>query len=136
MIDFLYYCYYFGTYKQPGHYLHAPNMGQAGYSDRHSQMTYLDGELAPKNSGQRQFEAKCWRLTGFSFGDYSAMSWWDRTDDHRMGSNGIIFIPGYKVGQITMVSLAGKYFPQISDRISKLTILPGFDTYSKGTNNA
>lgn len=98
-------------------------------------MTYLDAQLAPKNTNQKQFEAQFWRLYDFPFGDYSAFSWWDRTVDSRYGSNCIIFVPGHIVDQITMVSLARKYFPKLDEKISKLTLMPEFKTYSRGKTN-
>lgn len=121
-----------GCYEQAGHYLFAPYMRSPGRAEGHRQMNFLDGQLAPEGTGQKQFEAKFWRLSGFAFKDYSAFSWWDRTVDSRSGSNSIIYVPGHIVDQITMVSLARKYFPQIDAKISKLTLIPGFATYSRG----
>lgn len=135
MTDFYFQCYYFGCHQTAGHYLFGPGMNWKCNSDRHRDMSYLDAKLAPKGTNQKQFEAKFWRLKDYSFGDYSAFSWWDRTVDSRMGSNSIIFVPGHIVDQITMVGLAKKYFPNFEEKISKLTLIPGFETLSRGTKN-
>ena len=132
MSKFLHFCYYFGCQNRPGHYLFGPDMSSVPHTEQADQMTYLDGKLAPDNN-QKQFEAQFWRLFNYPFGEYSAFSWWDRTVDSRRGSNCIIFVPGHIVDQITMESLARKYFPQMADKVSKLTLIPEFKTKSRGT---
>jgi len=89
--------YYFGTYRQPGHYLWRQNQQRvkfAGYGEQFHWVdcelpwNHIDGRLNPPQriEGQAFFYPQSKGYCGFAFANF--------TDDHRGSANSAFFIPG------------------------------------------
>ena len=124
---FLNVVYYFGCWRESGHYLHAPGMQRVWDCS----LAYLDGILAPAGIGEREFLARAWRLHGYVASPYSAFSWWDRSVDKRNKSNSTIFVPGDTVTIGSMWKLAVQYYPEVFDRLPPILFQPEFHLRTK-----
>ena len=107
--------FFFGCAKgdQSGHRMHKSRFSDMQYQEvarlvysnpwRHS----IDGTLAPAGCGQKQGQALLHCKDG-----WTAISFWDRTGDSRMGSNSAFLAKGdYTFAE--MINLASTAFPEI-----------------------
>ena len=107
--------FFFGCAKgdQPGHRMHKPRVSAMHYQEvgrfmyRNPWGLSLDGALAPEEREQKQGQALLHRRNG-----WTAISFWDRTGDSRMGSNSAFLAKGdYTFAE--MINLASAAFPEI-----------------------
>lgn len=93
-------CLYFGCIDRPGHHLHGlVSQGTASYAwlgVRELRLQELFGGIDAKlcwNSSHRHIQDE-----GRAFithqGEWTALAFWDRTIDHRPGSNSAFFVQG------------------------------------------
>jgi hypothetical protein len=112
--------FFFGCLKdmdeqhtEAGHYLREPGYRQA---DRRSVITpfgSLDGTLCP-TGGEQQGLAKLHHKDG-----WTAMGFWDRTGDTRMGSNSNFIVRGTYTFE-EMCKLAQEQYPELWKRIGQV----------------
>lgn len=112
--------YYFGCNNGPGHYMHSPGMrtGDDLTDRRHiSRLTGanpwgygIDGNLCPADPEQLQGRA----LLHYKDG-WTAVAFWDRSVDHRKGSNSVFLAPAIHDFDV-MMRLSKEAFSTVFDR--------------------
>jgi hypothetical protein len=108
--------YYFGCLDLSGHYMFSPDRKKNNrFTYANPWGTKIDGGLCPAGP-QGQGHAHLHRRDG-----WTALSFWDRSVDTRHTSNSTFLVHGTFSFE-EMVSLAGKHFPQVINRL-KFSIL-------------
>ncbi len=112
--------YYFGCRQgNDGHYLCSE--GGHGAHGRHNSIERalgnFDGSLAPyPESSDLLYKAAVTRLGGLG---YTALAWWDRSQDSRGASNSIVFAPSLTIEPADMLDAAYGKFPWVFARLPK-----------------
>lgn len=115
--------YYFGAWGAPGHYLWSPS-GRIVLRV-HAQLPWasIDGALAGdptlrrslgywSENNQPEGVARLHHLGG-----WTALAFWDRSGDHRTGSNSVLFARGLHTAA-EMAALFEQHFPAVWQRIT------------------
>lgn len=103
--------YYFGTWRNAGHYTWREGMEKTRYgSDEPMPWKRVDGQLTPK--GDREGECLIHYLDG-----WTAIAFVNRTDDSRPGSNSAFFFD-QRLSFAEAVAEARKRFPEVMDRLA------------------
>jgi len=112
--------YYFGCWNHSGHYLYQPG-GTSLIAEGFIPWGYhIDGGLCPgKRRGLKAWQTPEIQIEGQASltkkDGWTALSFWDRSTDHRMNSNSNFVA----MGDFTfdeMIKLAKQYFPEIMGR--------------------
>lgn len=106
--------YYFGCLNEPGHYLYSGNAKQRESdlpSDFPVSVNALDGGLLPPRLPQVEGRAEL-----IHSGDWTIISFWNRSVDSRNGSSSTFIIPG-SVNFFTAVEIAKKDYPCVWQKI-------------------
>lgn len=110
--------YYFGCGRGPGHYLFDERMNQVrgDYSSPPRRLAErFDGLLPPQPERTEDlYKAALSRLGGYG---YSALSWWDRSEDKRGGCNSTIFAPSLIIEPLDLLEEAQRRFPWVFTRL-------------------
>lgn len=112
--------YYFGCGNRPGHYMHAPGMRTGGsLAERRAigRLVYtnpwgtsIDGGLCLRGIGEREGIADLHQKD-----DWTAVAFWDRSVDHRPGSNSVFLVHGlHDFDQV--MEMARQAFPTVFAR--------------------
>jgi hypothetical protein len=109
--------FYFGCgRRESGHYLWDTRGGRPRLQPEHRQLGHFDGALcAPEGEGL--YLATLSRLGGIGPNGYTALAWWDRSQDTRPASNSIIFCPSRESSAQTCVDGLRQFFPWVWDRL-------------------
>lgn len=118
--------FYFGCgRREAGHYLFTEGGNQFhSYDDwRRKALNHFDGVLPPHpESSQSLYQASFNVLGGPQM---CALSWWDRSQDKRAGSNSTIFAPGLSWEPEAMLVEAQTRFPWVFARLPQpITLQP------------
>lgn len=109
--------FYHGAVGGPGHHLHDEKLQVVHTrqipTDFPVDSFILDGRLLPP--GQRQHEGVCQLWTNEK---WTVLSFWDRSEDSRMGSNSSFVIEGGHDFRST-VAIAERHFPILFERFKK-----------------
>lgn len=101
--------YFFGCWDGVGHYLFESRYNRPSFESI-PWGTDIDGGLAPAGVKQRQGVAELHHKDG-----WTALSWWDRSIDHRSNSNAAILAEGTH-NYDEMIQLGKDHFPEIMGR--------------------
>lgn len=104
---------YLGCRQGPGHYL----WDRDGRTTDYSSLCYLDGLLPPEDPEQIEGLARLYHFNGVT-----ALAFWDRSEDGRMGSHSTYFFPG-KLDFESAVTLAKRDFPHVWRRYNFAVVL-------------
>lgn len=109
-------CYYLGCYRAIGHYLWGEELGAHLWDDddaMHRIFPIIDGGLCPQVDRENQ------QIEGAAAlhhkGGWTALAFWDRSGDHRPGSNSVFIFRG----ELTFddaVARAKEKFPDVWGR--------------------
>jgi hypothetical protein len=113
--------YYFGCYRQAGHYVFRPGMGSASHNSLAGRLNHFDGMLAPQDSAAG-YIAVVSRLAGWGM---SALSFWDYTVDKRGKSNSIFFVDSMSITAEALYDGAQNQFPQVWERLPDVLLRDG-----------
>lgn len=122
--------YYFGCApNDTGHYLWFPGFRSVGRGGPALPWKYrgfatgiqlvLDGSLTPRLTEQRQGPCAVHYVDG-----WTAVAWWDRTQDTRPGSNSAIIIAGYYFPDVAL-KIGREAFPAVFQRLDKAGVVLG-----------
>ena len=104
--------FYFGCIGQVGHHLWDENLHTV---PRWSKSTpwgvELDSSLCPTDEGQVQGQALIHHRDS-----WTALAFWDRSIDHRGGSNSVFVTSGVSYSFDEMLEMAKEKFPQVLKR--------------------
>lgn len=108
--------FYYGAVGGPGHYLHNDKL--TVIHDRPSfdfpvDPFVLDGRLLPKTKGQQEGMCELW-----TNGRWTILTFWDRSEDSRMGSSSSFVIEGRHDFRSTE-AIAERHFPILFERFKK-----------------
>ncbi len=107
--------YYFGTDGSPGHYLFDQNMNRTRSFD-FKEIPWgvsIDTGLLDKTKQQVEGQAVLAHKDG-----WTALSFWNRTDDRRPGSNSAFIVEGVATFDEVM-TIARTFFPRTLDRLER-----------------
>jgi hypothetical protein len=110
--------FYFGCYRQPGHYVFVPGMGGA-YGSKYEKLSNFDGSLPPRDP--TGYIASVSRLGGWGL---TALAFWDYTVDKRGGCNSVFFAPSLTITAEELLAGAKQHFPQVWERLPEIKIHP------------
>lgn len=110
---------YWGCSRDVGHYLFDETLSPArDASGRHPHpLAQFDGTLC--EFGAAPYVATLTRLGGLG---YSALAFWDRSLDSRVGSNSIFFAPSLRIAPESILRGAEIHFPSIVARMPPIHI--------------
>lgn len=102
-----------------GHFLH-DERGQAGWPGMFGpwRVSEMDGLLQP-DGPQTQGAAKLWHRDG-----YSALAWWDRTGDRRVGSCAVI-LADEVLDEASLIEHASRVWPAVMARQPRPVVMVG-----------
>lgn len=110
---------YWGCSRDVGHYLFDETLAPArDPSGRHPHpLAQFDGTLC--EFGAQPYVASLTRLGALG---YSALAFWDRSLDTRVGSNSIFFAPSLRIAPMEILRGAEIHFPSIVQRVPLIDI--------------
>jgi hypothetical protein len=111
--------FYFGCYREPGHYVFVPGMSSA-YGSKYEKLGNFDGKLPPRDSADG-YIASISRLGGWGL---TALAFWDYTVDKRGGCNSVFFAPSLTISAEDLIAGAKLRFPQVWARLPEIKIHP------------
>lgn len=103
-------CYYFGCWRRPGHFLYRPDGLTTSWPGLRNQE--LDCILCPQDKAQPEGSA----ALSVRPGEFTVLSFWDRTGDSRMNSNSNFVMSGEHDFD-SAVQTAREAFPEVWERI-------------------
>lgn len=109
--------FYFGCYRQAGHYVFSPGMSGA-YGTIYEKLSHFDGKLPPQNDATG-YVATLSRLGGWGL---TALAFWDYTVDKRGGCNSAFFAPSLTISAEDLVAGAKEQFPQVWARLPEIAL--------------
>jgi hypothetical protein len=113
---------YFGCKDQTGHHLFRPD-GSVDYDhEHHYDFTRLDGVLCPKPETQDKLYKAVVNHRKIGMIDRTILSFWDRTIDHRSGSNSNIIAPYHTEDPERLITEAYRLFPWLWKRFENMRI--------------
>ena len=116
---------YFGCPRSGvGHYLQAPGGDILQCRNATPWGNGIDGRLAPACDASGRVTEAQGLIAVHRKDGWTALAWWDRSQDTRPGSNSAIFVASPDIGPEAALALGRKQFPWVFKRMKFELVLP------------